>query len=215
MPRIQLSELQVESMRQRVSSSAMRIYLSEGLEGVSFRRIADEMSVSPMALYRYFENKEALLARMRADALNRFGNYIDEYESRADDSLTRVLAIAEGYIAFARSHPAEYLLIFATHQPAVDRHPELLEARIGLFDRVVAAVQRCIDEGRLKGEARELSHHVWVALHGLLTLHAAGQLLHGMNLDEIVGPLVQRLLGASAVESPARGSAHRKRRIRT
>jgi AcrR family transcriptional regulator len=202
MPRAQLTTDQVETMRRRLSSAALRIYLDDGLEGVSFRRLAEAMGVSHMLPYRYFENKEALLARMRADALSRFEDYVREHESRSDNALTRVLAVAEAYVVFARQHPAEYLLIFATHQPSVDLYPELLSARRSLFDHAVEAAQRCIDEGRLSGNARELAHAVWVSLHGLLTLHAAGQLLHGMSLDELVEPLIRRILGLPVQQKP-------------
>ena len=52
----------------------------------------------------------------------------------------------------------------------------------------------------MEGDPREIAHGVWVSMHGLLTLHAANQLVHGMSLDELLQPLLQALLQAWAPE---------------
>ncbi|WP_162932270.1 TetR/AcrR family transcriptional regulator [Solimonas sp. K1W22B-7] len=185
---------EVEAMRRRLSSAGLRIYRQEGLEALTFRRLADALDVSHMLPYRYFDNKDALLARMRVDALGQFESYVREHESRADGPMAQVHAVAEAYVAFAQQHPAEYLLIFATHQPAPGQYPEVLQARRSVFEHAVEVLQRCIDQGRLQGEASELAHALWVNLHGLMTLHAAGQLVHGKTLEQLVEPLLGRLL---------------------
>lgn len=197
MPRVQQSEQEMESMRARMSAAALQLYRSDGLVSLSFRRIADSLGISHTLAYRYFDNKEALLARMRAEALGRFEAYVRDYEASAEQPLDRVQAIAQGYLAFAREHSEDYALIFATEQPSPELYPEVLAARRRVFDHVVEALQRCIDAGLLQVQAREFAHHVWVALHGLLSLHTADQLVHGMQLDEIVGPLIRRLLDSA------------------
>ena len=196
MPRAQLTTDELEAMRRRLSAAGLEIYRAEGLEGVSFRRLAELLSVSHTLPYRYFDNKEALLARMRVDALTRFEAEVREHESRADGPMAQVHAVAEAYVAFASRNQAEYLLIFATHQPAVEQYPEVMEARRSLFEHAVEVLQRCIDGGLLRGDARELAHALWVTLHGLMSLHAAGQLMHGKRLEELVEPLLGRLLSA-------------------
>lgn len=200
MPRMQQSEQELESMRGRMSAAALELYRRQGLVSLSFRRIAEAMGISHTLPYRYFENKEALLARMRAEALGRFEAYVRCYEERADEPLARVQSIAEGYLAFAREHAEDYVLIFATEQPSPELYPEVLAARRQVFDHVVDALQCCIDAGLLAVDAREFAHHVWVALHGLLSLHTADQLVHGMVLEEIVGPLIQRLLDGARMK---------------
>jgi len=56
-------------------------------------------------------------------------------------------------------------------------------------------VQRCIDDRILAGDAREITHAVWAALHGLLTLHVANQLVHGRTLDQLIRPMILQVLG--------------------
>ncbi len=182
-------------MRRKLTAAALRIYVEEGLEAVSFRRLAEVTGVSHTLPYRYFDNKEALLAHMRVDALGGFERYVRENGARARTPQAQIVAVAEAYIMFARDQPAEYLLIFSTHQPAAELYPELLQARRSLFDHAVGVLERAIEAGLLNGDAREIAHEIWVGLHGLMTLHAAGQLVHGMGFDELVEPLMTRLLG--------------------
>jgi hypothetical protein len=94
-------------------------------------------------------------------------------------------------------------LIFATPQPPPQRYPELLAARISLFEHSVALVQECITAGLIQGNARELAHAVWAALHGLLTLHVANQLVHGYTLQQLVAPTIHRILGFDASDTNA------------
>jgi len=46
--------------REKVLSAALEIADNEGLEALSFRRLASHLDVTPMALYRYVESKDAL-----------------------------------------------------------------------------------------------------------------------------------------------------------
>jgi len=54
--------------REAVVDAALRLTDAEGLEAISFRRLADEFGVTPMALYWHFDDKQALLAAI-ADRL--------------------------------------------------------------------------------------------------------------------------------------------------
>src|SRR5262249_40756768 len=47
--------------RQVITGAAIALADSDGLEAVTIRRLAELLDVTPMALYRYFEDKDALL----------------------------------------------------------------------------------------------------------------------------------------------------------
>jgi TetR/AcrR family transcriptional regulator, tetracycline repressor protein len=50
--------------REAVIDAALRIADQEGLDAVSFRRLAEQFAVTPMALYWHFADKDALLAAL-------------------------------------------------------------------------------------------------------------------------------------------------------
>lgn len=198
MPRAQLTAAEEHAMRRRLAEAALAIYREEGLEALSFRRLAEAMGLSHTLPYRYFPNKEALLVAMRVDCTERLTRFVRQHEPPHAPPLARIRAIAAAYVEYARNHAAEYLLIFSTHQPPPDRYPELLAARRALFDHAVEVLALAVQAGELHGDPRQLAHEYWIALHGLMTLHVANQLVHGRSLEQLVQPLIERMLGPAA-----------------
>jgi AcrR family transcriptional regulator len=201
-----LSAAEVDTMRGRLCDACMAIFRQGGLQAVTFRALADAVGVSHTLPYRYFENKEDLLANVRVLCFERFEEFVRRRESRAQGTLAQVFAVLDAYRDFVLEHPVEYSLIFATPQPPPQRYPELLAARLRLFEHSVGLVQRCVDDDILAGDAREITHSVWAALHGLLTLHVANQLVHGRTLEQLIRPMILRILGLPAI-AEASGSA--------
>jgi AcrR family transcriptional regulator len=203
MPRNSLSHAEVESMRTRLCVAALSMFREGGIDAVTFRGLADAAGASHTLPYRYFENKDALLASVRVMCFDEFERFVRAREATATSELGRVFAVMDAYVDFVLQHPVEYTLIFVTAQPPPQRYPELLAARRRLFEHSVELVQRCIDEGVVAGDAREITHAVWGSVHGLLTLHVANQLVHGCRIEELVRPTINRILGLPASGRPA------------
>ena len=183
-------------MRERLAAAALAIYRADGVEAISFRRLADAVGISHTLTYRYFDDKDALLARVRAGCFLDFDRYVRERERHVGDLARHMDSIAQAYIRYGCEHPAEYRLMFSIEQPAPDRYPQLLAARRQLFDYAVAALERYVQAGVLAGDARTLVHALWITLHGLMSLHVANQLIHGRSLQQLAQPLVQQALRA-------------------
>ncbi len=185
-------------MRTRLCVAALSMFREGGVDAVTFRGLADAAGASHTLPYRYFENKDALLASVRVMCFEQFEGFVRAREATATSDVGRVLAVMDAYVDFVLQHPVEYTLIFVTPQPPPQRYPDLLAARRRLFEHSVELVQRCIDEGAVAGDAREITHAVWGGVHGLLTLHVANQLVHGCRIEELVRPTIHRILGLSA-----------------
>lgn len=190
-------------MRTRLCVAALSMFREGGIDAVTFRGLADAAGASHTLPYRYFENKDALLASVRVMCFDEFERFVRGREATATSELGRVFAVMDAYVDFVLQHPVEYTLIFVTAQPPPQRYPELLAARRRLFEHSVELVQRCIDEGVVAGDAREITHAVWGSVHGLLTLHVANQLVHGCRIEELVRPTINRILGLPASGRPA------------
>ena len=211
MAKAQLTTDERETMRQRLSDAATAIYREQGVEAVSFRKLAESVGLSHTLPYLYFDNKDALLARMRKDGVDRFGVYLRAREQAGEPPKQRLQALILGVLDFVREHPADYQLIFSTQQPPPDRYPELLAARRDLFDHIVEVVAGCVAVGLLEGEPRELTHGFWAALHGLMSLHVANQLVHGYSMDQLVWPMIKQMFGFVIQPEPQAQAPRRKR----
>ncbi|MCC2656861.1 MAG: TetR/AcrR family transcriptional regulator [Panacagrimonas sp.] len=202
-------------MRRRLADAALSIHLEQGSDAVSFRALAEAVGISHTLIYRYVEDKDELLAQVRAAAVGRFEAFVRSRERDRESRLERLRTVFDAYVEYVRRNPAEYLLIFSTEQPSPDAYPELLAARRSLFEHAVESVQACVDAGEIQGDARRITHAFWGGLHGLMTLHVNGQLVHGCDLDELAPALLNLLLGAvlpnRVTPAASRGVAARRR----
>src|SRR3954462_10260099 len=55
--------------RERILEVALELAEEDGVEALSMRRLAQELDVWPMSVYRYFQDKDALLDAMAADLI--------------------------------------------------------------------------------------------------------------------------------------------------
>ncbi|WP_370106807.1 TetR/AcrR family transcriptional regulator [Streptacidiphilus sp. BW17] len=86
-----------------IVDAAVALADAEGVEAVSMRRIASELSVGTMSLYRYVETKDDLLDLMIDQVV---GEWRAEPESApAGDWRAQLRAIAFGYRAMVLRHP--------------------------------------------------------------------------------------------------------------
>ena len=209
MARPALTDVERAEMRRRLADAALSIYLAQGLEAVSFRALAEALGISHTLIYRYVDDKDELLAQVRAAAVGRFENFVRSRERSGESRFERLRTVFDAYVEYVRRNPAEYLLIFSTEQPSPDAYPDLLAARRSLFEHAVQQVQACVDAGEIQGDARRITHAFWGGLHGLMTLHVNGQLVHGCDLDELAPALLNLLLVAVVPSSRAVPAATR------
>lgn len=140
------------------------------------RSIAAEMGWTAASLYRYFENKEALLAATRAAALDRFSDRIEAGYRSSDDLWDRSRGIAQAYVDFAMEESNAYQLIFAFRQAREEIPPELAAAERRSLGTVTNYVRDMVDAGLLEGDPEMIGRAYWVSLHGLIALTMAGRI---------------------------------------
>jgi AcrR family transcriptional regulator len=175
MPRV-LSEIDVADFRDRLCAAAERLFAEHGPDGVTMRQLASELGVSPMTPYRYFKDKEAILAAVRANGFNRFAAALEAAYERGTDAIDRSRLVGDAYVDFALGEPAAYKLMFDLMQPHEGDYPELMAAEARALATQTRHVQGMIDAGFLTGDVRMLAHMFWSILHGTLVLQLAGKL---------------------------------------
>jgi len=175
MPRV-LSEIDVAGFRDRVCEVAARLFAAKGTQGVTMRELASALGVSAMTPYRYFRDKDDILAAVRARAFDRFAEALEKAYSGPGTTIERSRAKRDAYIRFALEGPATYRLMFDLSQPTEEEYPDLVRAMARARATMTAHVRDLVDEGILEGDPELIGHVFWAALHGAVTLHLAGKL---------------------------------------
>jgi len=175
MPRA-LSPSEIEDFRERLCEVATRIFAEKGAEGFSMRQLATELSVSPMTPYRYFKDKDEILAVVRARAFDQFSDALEQAYDSGTNPIERSTAVGLGYETFARSHPEAYKLMFDVSQPNEKNYPDLVRAGERARKTLTRHLEGLRDAGLIKGDPLLIGTIVWSAMHGALMLQLAGKL---------------------------------------
>ena len=207
MARPRLTAEAADGIRAEICAAAAKLYERDGYEAVTLRAIAAEMDRSQALPYRYFKNKEHIFAALRAMCFDRLTATMEAVRASGEPPLIRLHTMAHTFTAFAESKPAEYRLMFSLRQPNPADFPELHAARLRTLETLQSVYQEAADAGLIPGDAVTGAHVVWAAMHGLLTLHLAGQLTMGRTLEDLVQPMLDTLFGPrlmAVVEANAR-----------
>src|SRR5512146_2273144 len=178
MPRV-LTETDVADFRERLCEAAERLFAEKGPDAVTMRQLAAELGVSPMTPYRYFRDKEDILAAVRTNGFNRFAEALEQARALGRSARGRGAAVGEAYIDFAFQHPHTYKLMFDLNQPHEADYPELVEAARRARETMSAYVKDLVADGVLMGDPEQLGMMFWAAAHGAIVLELAGKLPPG------------------------------------
>lgn len=178
MPRV-LTESDVAEFRERLCDAAERLFAERGPDAVTMRQLAAELGVSPMTPYRYFKDKDDILAAVRANAFNRFAEALEQARDRTNGARARATAVGEAYVTFALEHPHSYKLMFDLNQPDQEKYPHLVEAGKRAYATMSAYVTDLVAEGVLSGNPEEIGTMFWAAAHGAVILELSGKLPKG------------------------------------
>lgn len=191
MPKV-LSPQDIEAFRERLCDIAEEKFAAHGIDGVTLRDLATAMGVSPMTPYRYFKDKDAILAAVRSRAFNRFAETME----KAEATMRKKGGGQPGdtYIDWALKNPAAYRMIFDTNQPTAFDYPELVAAMKRARETMTGGWKILRDQGRFKGDVDLAGHMHWSAMHGAVMLELTGLIKKPYDARAIARRAVTALL---------------------
>ena len=178
MPRV-LSDTDVADFRDRLCEAAERLFAERGPDAVTMRQLAAELGVSPMTPYRYFEDKDDILAAVRTNGFNRFAEALEKARESTVGARARGTAVGEAYVAFAVENPHAYKLMFDFNQPHAEKYPELVAAGQRAQKTMTGYIKDAMAEGLMQGDPEQIGLMNWAAIHGAVILELSGMLPPG------------------------------------
>ncbi len=168
----------MSEQREKILACACDLYLSDGLDGFSMRKLARSLGVTAPALYRHYASKERVLLDVVGEGYRQLIQYLHRaLQGRTPEERFRMAG--DGYLEFAIRHPRYYEVLFmGVELLRVDDVPEEISAQgcaVGQFwnDRV----RECIEAGLLRdGDPEAIGMSLWAHAHGLISLYLKGML---------------------------------------
>lgn len=171
-----LSPADVQAFQTRLCDVAEKLFAAHGPDGVTMREMADALGVSSMTPYRYFKDKDEILATVRTRAFNRFAQAMEAARGHPQPRS------GNAYLDFALANPASYRLMFDVSQPTFAKYPALVKAMDRARFTMADGLRDLAAAGRFKGDVDLAGYVYWSSMHGAVMLELAG-LLDGSKLD--------------------------------
>lgn len=196
-----ITETEAQEMRARLTQVALQLVDTEGRDACSLRRVGAEAGISRMTPYSYFADKEALIDAVRVAALQVLSDGCEAALRAGATVADRLGNVGRAYVHFALSHPNLYDLIFEAHAGSPE-HEEAIARYRGLAE---SPLREAFAQGMVTLEPERLGHVLWAATHGLIGLHRAGKLRHGIAFDQLLKDLGDTLAFGFVPRGEVRG----------
>jgi len=148
-----------------IFSAAKAVLDREGSSNLTIRKVAARAGVSPMALYRHFADKEALLNALVEDGLAAWETVVRSIT--AQDPMEWLEELIEAYMDFALKQPHRFDAAFFLPAPNARQYPgDFVAGR----SPVIAMIMVRIDQARADGRVGDKP-----ALDFVLSLSALAQ----------------------------------------
>jgi AcrR family transcriptional regulator len=162
-------------------------------EDVSIRAVAERVGITPPSIYLHFADKDALLDAVVVDAFTDLHEAMDAAAADLTDVLAALAAQGRAYIAFARSRPEHYRLMFMRrpgHDLEMPTAAEItaVAALSSVIDTLRVAQQRgIVDPG---DDPIRVAFTLWSAVHGVAALLIAKPHFPWGDTDELIERVV-------------------------
>lgn len=140
----------------KILSAACDIYLEHGSKGMSMRKVASKAGITPTAIYRHYDSKEALHHQVLIDGFRKFGSYL--YPALAGATpLDQLNQAADAFFRFATEQGRYYELLFltmdSTNEIKVDK--TLQKEALATYEFIINSVKACMNAGIFKEDNPE------------------------------------------------------------
>jgi AcrR family transcriptional regulator len=199
MPKILTNE-EILCFRNRMCDLALASFSKHGVEGISLRALAADLSCSRTTPYRYFKNKADILAALRQREFGRIADALETAVRQESNSSKQLEALCCAYLHFAIQHPDSYRVMYNAVQPDLAQYPEL-EAEISRSaDPMREVVNTSVAAGSMLGDPVNICYVLWAGLHGLISLHLAHLLGDKRDIEELAAVMVRSLVRAVSAQ---------------
>lgn len=178
-----------EEIREAILQAAMKLFIENGVQKTTIRKIAELIEYTPGAIYSYFKNKDEIYIELHRRGFEKLFSYMLQV-FEVPDLRERFIRLGEVYIRFALENPELYTLMFiADCVKEVILESDQWDEGNKTYTVLQNMVRDCMNAGVLpEGDVDTVSLAFWSLVHGTASLVIKNRLTlrpEG-NLDEMV-----------------------------
>lgn len=160
-----------KQMRDLILETAMKLFVEEGYDKVTLRRIGEKIQYSAAAIYFYFKDRNEILFALMSIGFEKLDARQRELQS-IKNPMKRLRKRAEIYLSFALKNPEYYDIMFIMRGPAKKmREKKNVVSGLHSFEMLRDDIQECIEGGyMITTNAEVATIAFWSYLHGVASL---------------------------------------------
>lgn len=165
---------QKKFLRQEILDAASELFVKEGYENVSMRRIAEKIEYSPTTIYLYFKDKAELLDQVCDETFARLSAHLTRIFEQPGDPVERLKRGLVAYVNFGLENRHHYRATFMMPIPEgfdEEKYTRPESPGMQAFDFLRRCVYDCITAGKFRSSDPEIiSQTLWSGVHGITSL---------------------------------------------
>ena len=193
----------VHMTRERIFAAAKVVLEQEGIPGLTIRKVAARAGVSPMAMYRHFADKDALLNALVEDGLAAWESLVRRL--RAQDPMQWLEQLTEAFLSFALEQPHLFDAAFLLPAPKARQYPrDFMAGHSPVIAMLMVRIDQARAEGRLGDQpALEIALSLSAMAQGLVSMYRANRFSDARQFRRLFRTAVRHCI-ASFSTSPTR-----------
>lgn len=166
-----------QTTARKIALAARRLLDKEGAEAVTMRRVAEAVGITPMAIYRHYPDRAALLKTLADEGFKELAAALKDRRFTGDLE-TRLAKMSDLYLDHALENPRLFELMFLSKREGARQYPQDFKARRSPTATLMADV---VAEGMQSGELKkddpwEITFEMGALSHGLIMLYLGGRM---------------------------------------
>ena len=196
-PRIDASKR--SDMQRQIVEIAGQLFTTEGFGAVSMRRIANDLGVSPMTLYKYYPSKLAMLSRLWTEIFEEVFELIEKGTRNTNDPDEKLRAMSRIYVSFWMEHREKYHLVFMSSGLSREDVQSFVsqQSTLSLFQVFFATMAKAWEVDVTDPANKQRTDQLVACLHGVMHSLITMQGYPWTDSDVLVSSIVSSVLPVS------------------
>jgi AcrR family transcriptional regulator len=156
--------------------AARKLLDREGLAAVAMRPLAEQVGITPMAIYRHYADRASLLNAVADQGFEELATQVQKLQFHGGVE-HRLMQVADVFLDTALQFPNLYELMFLVRREGARVYPEDFKAgRSPAFNPTVKILEEAMRAGELRpDDPMEIAFELSALSHGLIVLYLGGR----------------------------------------
>jgi len=197
-------EREREATARAILDAARDLFVAEGYQNVSIRKIAEKIEYSPAAIYSYFPSKDDIFLALTEEGFRMlFASAevdVEACRTSSEQGKSRVDCIRGAFwelYTFSKNHPEYFSLMFVDRSvPRISRDWQRFGFVREMRNRFAALIQQAIDEGDFPKSSNPdaIFRVLSAAIHGVAVMRLCDRIVPGEDMDALAHDTLEAAL---------------------